>query len=456
MSLLVFGMDGVAKKYVEEAIDRGMMPNMEKLVSEGFISEMESTIPPTTIPAWVSMFSGCEPDSLGFYHMAELSSEGDGLSPSSSDIWKGEMVWDKADASFDLINVPGTSPVWPVEGVMVEGFPMVNDPSGYPEKVDEELDGLEFKTLDSVNTNRKKRKLLQENFDKRQDVFGNIGSNPDVRIEVYQLTDTASHKSETVDQLLESYSKIDDVLGERMEEFDDVLVVSDHGFKKIDTYFYINTWLKNRGYLELLDEEESQTNDLIFSIKSFLAGTRFKPFFKKLNDIVSSRSNIDFSPDAKDVENVDFKNSDAYCYRGSANSYADVNLNVPELKDEIKTKLLEEELIDEVFETEKIYDKKEGFPDLIATTVENAASGMQPAGQETFRTQAFVHQRAGIIAATGKSFTDDDIDEQYLVDIAPTIAYYLGQNIESDGKPITEIFKKDFKPHKPEMMGVDI
>ncbi len=457
MSLLVFGMDGASKEYIKEAIDRGLMPNMEKVVSEGFLADMDSTIPPTTLPAWVSMFSGQEPGTLGFYHMTELDTD-DGLSPSSSSKWKGEMVWDKTDAKYDLINVPGNSPIWPINGVMVEGFPMVSDPSGYPEEVDEKLQELDFREEAEATTAKEKFNLYHENFDQRKELFSEIGSNPDVRIEVYQITDTASHKAQTLDQLLESYRKIDEVLGDRMEEYDDVLIVSDHGFKKVNRFFYINTWLKNRGYLEMEEgEEENSSSGLLFSIKSYLAGTKLKPYLKTINDIVASKTGKDFSPTSKSLDKIDFESSDAYCYRGSANSYADVNINDKSKKEQIKKELEQEEIIDEVVETEKLYDKKDGFPDLVAKTVENAGSGMQPAGKEYFQTQAFIHGRKGIIAGSGKSLTSADPEKQYITDVAPTIAHYLGQEIDCDGDKIEEIFSDDFEPRQTsEVEGLDV
>jgi len=456
MSLLVFGMDGASKKYIEEAIDRGMMPNMEELVDEGFLAEMDSVIPPTTLPAWVSMFSGQQPGSLGFYHMTELDTE-NGLSPSSSDIWRGQMVWDKTDAKYDLINVPGNSPVWPINGVMVEGFPMVSDPSGYPEEADEKLEELEFREESKATTAKEKFNLYHHNFDQRAALFSEIGSDADVRIEVYQITDTASHKAQNIDQLLKSYGKIDEVLGERMEEYDDILIVSDHGFKKVNRFFYINTWLKNQGYLEIEGQDQSDPSGVLFSIKSYLAGTKLKPYLKTINDLVASKIGKDFSPTSKSLDKIDFESSDAYCYRGSANSYADVNINDKSKKEEIRSKLEAEEIIEEVVETEELYDKREGFPDLVAKTVENAGSGMQPAKEEYFRTQAFIHSRTGIIAGKGKSFDSELKDRQELVDVAPTVAHYLGQEIDCDGDVIYDLFSEKFEPKElSEISDIDI
>ena len=45
----------------------GFLPNISKLMKKGSFSSLESTIPPITVPAWMSMLTGKDPGELGLY-----------------------------------------------------------------------------------------------------------------------------------------------------------------------------------------------------------------------------------------------------------------------------------------------------------------------------------------------------------------------------------------------------
>jgi predicted AlkP superfamily phosphohydrolase/phosphomutase len=464
MSLLVFGMDGARKEYVEEAIERGLMPNMERIIEQGSFGELNSTIPPVTIPAWVSMFSGNQPDKFDAYAMIDIT-EDYVKKPISSSRWKGEMVWDKIDEEFGVINVPGTSPLWEIDGYMVEGFPMVVSPSVYPEELENELPELSFES--SSGGDSEVRETYHRNFEKRKNIFDQIDEEVGVRIEVYQLTDTNAHKSKDLDEVLEAYEKVDKILGKRLEEYDDILVVSDHGFKHIDRMFYTNTWLKEKGYLVEKDKGGAGIKSKIQKIGAPLAESFLRPYLKKLNDFISSSSGVDFSPKSKKEESIDFSKTKAFSFRGGANEYADININderwekgfvenKEELIEEIINELQKEQYIREVRRGSEIYDQPDNMPDIVVRVEENVGIGPSIFSKPIFKTDAFVHSRKGIIAAYGDNFTNEKLDEKQIVDIAPTIAHYLGESMNVDGEPIKEVFVEGFKVEGSDLSNVDL
>lgn len=461
MSLLVLGIDGARKEYLEEAMERGMMPNMKEFVDEGFLQELESVIPPSTIPAWVSMFSGLNPDSLGFYHMTEY--DGEQISFLQSPRWRGEMIWDKLDSEFVLLNLPGTSPLWPVKGMVLEGFPMVEEPSIYPEEKSHYLEDVDFESTSDKKTTEATRQAYLRNYEKRSRLFDSIEERGDVRVEVYQITDTNAHKSKDLDQLLEAYGKVDRVIGDRMEEYDDVMLVSDHGFKNVDRYFYVNRWLANHGYLEEKEGQETGGEGLrtvVRKLVSPIAGTRLRPFLKKMNDILSSSTGVDFSPGAKGPDQIDFEKSKAYAYRGGAISYCDINIpdqveDVQEFRSTLEDSFKELEHIEEVFRSEELYQETEKMPDLILKLEDDVGGGISLFSEETFETNAFIHSRTGILGAWGNSFIERTTDQDpEIVDIAPTVAHYLGTELRSDGKKL-DIFSEQFEPRSSEVEDID-
>lgn len=461
MTLLVFGMDGAVREYVEEAIDRGLMPNMEQLIEEGAFGDMKSCTPPVTIPAWVSMFSGCRPGSLGIYHMTYMDEDHQRRSVDSS-LWKGKMLWDRLDGEFGLVNVPGTSPLWPVNGYVLEGFPMVENPEVYPESLKEELPEFDFVEKDAQQTKSGRRKAMFKNFRKRKEIFGEIDRSVDARLEVIQLTDTSAHRSKNLDQVLEAYSEVDEVLGERMEEFDDILLVSDHGFMHIDRMFYINTWLEEHGYLQQKEGDSSGSGksvmDRLQSTLAPLAETPLRPVLKLANDLLRKNTSVDFSPKANGIDRIDFEKTDAFSFRGGATNYGEINLEDPEVKQEIIEELEKEEFVDWVKPREAVYDEPDEMPEIIFKTRESVGVGSSLFPKTVLETDAFIHSDTGIVGALGPSFREGEIEDARIYDVAPTVARYLGQELECDGKAL-DVFADDFEPRKPEeseLGGIDV
>ena len=62
----IIGLDCADPKLIfEEFWDE--LPNIRKLAQSGSYGKLESTIPPITVPAWMSMVTGKDPGTLGFY-----------------------------------------------------------------------------------------------------------------------------------------------------------------------------------------------------------------------------------------------------------------------------------------------------------------------------------------------------------------------------------------------------
>ncbi|MFB6292603.1 MAG: alkaline phosphatase family protein, partial [Candidatus Nanohaloarchaea archaeon] len=456
MTLIVFGMDGAVRKYIDEAIDRGLMPNTERFIEEGCFGDMDSTIPPVTIPAWVSMFSGYEPDKFDTVHHTSLNEDYE-IELRNSETWRGTLLWDRIDGDFGVINVPGTSPVWPVNGFMVEGFPMVEDPRVYPSDLVDELPDLDFVQSSERSTREGRRQGYHKNFEKRRKGFPMIDRDCDVRIEIYQLTDTNAHRSKNFEQVLEAYGKVDEVLGERMDEYDDILLVSDHGFTHVDRYFYINTWLKEKGYLEEKDAEGHAWKHRVQRLMAPLIESPLRPFFKFANDLLASQTGVDFSPKSSFLEDIDFERTEAFSYVKSTANFGDININTPrwskgfvenreELADEVKEKLEQEDFVVNVWKREEIYDEPENMPDLMFETAEDVGVGPPLFPKPLFQTDTHVHSRTGVVGGWGESFSEGELEKRDIVDVAPTIAHYLGQELECDGSVIREVFSDDFEP----------
>lgn len=457
MTLLVFGMDGAVDEYVQEAIDRGLMPNLEKFLDEACYGEMESCVPPITIPAWVSMFSGQRPGKLGIYHSTKLD-EDFNREPVDSREWQGEMVWDKVDGTFGLVNVPGTSPIWPCAEYVVEGFPRVENPEIYPEELERDLPELDLRKKGDQQTKGLRRKAMFENFQRRSEVFTDIEGDVDVKIEVYQLTDTAAHRSKNLDEVLEAYSEMDEVFGERVDDFEDVLLVSDHGFTHIDEMFYINQWLREKGLLEKR-QTGSGVKEKLQSFLAPLAETGLRPVLKFANDLLSKNAGVDFSPTGDDSEEIDFQKSKAFSLRGGGCHYGEINLVEESARSEILEGLEKESFIEWVKTREELYEHPEGMPELVFNTREKTGVGSSMFPKHLLETDAFIHSDTGIVAARGPSFNKGSVENAKIHDIGETVAHYLGQSLGEQGE-VLDVFSEEFVSKEPssgnEVSGIEV
>ena len=66
MRVCVIGLDCAPPELVFDRW-RDELPNLRRLMDSGVWGPLESTIPPITVPAWMSMMTGKDPGTLGVY-----------------------------------------------------------------------------------------------------------------------------------------------------------------------------------------------------------------------------------------------------------------------------------------------------------------------------------------------------------------------------------------------------
>lgn len=73
--LILFGLDGGTLPIIERMVEEKRLPTFDKLMKEGVHGKLKSTIPPITIPAWISMFTGMTPENLGIIDRFKLDED---------------------------------------------------------------------------------------------------------------------------------------------------------------------------------------------------------------------------------------------------------------------------------------------------------------------------------------------------------------------------------------------
>ena len=287
--VFVLGLDSIPPELL---FDRWLdqLPNIKRLISNSVYGEMKSTIPAITCPAWVSMMTSANPGRLGLYGFRNrLSYDYEGLSFANSSTIHQDTVWDilsKMGKKVVVIGVPMTYPPKPVNGCMVTCFmtPDTKCDYTYPHNLKDEVESIangyildvgEFRSdnkepiLKTIYDMTEKRFRLTRHFirSKEWDFFMVVEMGPDrIHHAFWKYFDQDHPKhirgSQYQDAILNYYKYLDEEIGETMKLLSDdtlILIVSDHGAKKMVGGICINEWLIQNGYLKLVQYSAEST-----------------------------------------------------------------------------------------------------------------------------------------------------------------------------------------------------
>ncbi len=279
--VVVIGLDCLEPQLAfEQFADK--MPNLTRLRKQGAYGQLESVIPPITVPAWASMTTGKHPGALGIYGFRNrLDTSYDRLAIVTSQHIKEKAVWDyltEADKTSVLIGIPPGYPPKPLKGQAVSCFltPSGQNQFTYPTSLREELQQLVGEYLFDVKNFRTDDKawlldqiyqLTRQRFavathlltTRDWDFFMFVDMGPDRLHHGFWKFWDRSHiryvPGNPFEHALEDYYEfLDRQLGsflEKVPPYAHVFVVSDHGAKRMDGGICINEWLRKEGYLKL-------------------------------------------------------------------------------------------------------------------------------------------------------------------------------------------------------------
>ncbi len=284
--VLILGIDSAEPLQVEEWIEE--LPNLKQLY-ETFYTRVESTVPPITIPAWLTTFSGLNPGYLGLYDLKyrEPRTYTNYRLYNYRLVKDIDFIWNRLDRlglRSILCFVPGTYPPPRINGYVVSGFFTPNTKSNFthPSRLREEvfqvvggedkyiIDIYEFRSIEP-------KKLLRLLLDKLDHDFKVIkylvkSGNWNLAIAILMSIDRAQHTlwrffdrghprytedPELKEGLLDIYRKIDQELGDLLavlRDDDVVIVMSDHGAKRMYYRVNVNELLREEGFLRVKEE----------------------------------------------------------------------------------------------------------------------------------------------------------------------------------------------------------
>ncbi len=301
--LLVIGLDCCAPQLAFDAW-RDELPNLSRLMRRGAYGVLRSCTPCITVPAWSVMTSSQDPGVLGIYgfrNRADYSYEG--MTIATGAAVKVPRVWDllgQAGKRVVTIGVPGTYPPRPVNGAQIGCFltpqTVGTDASGrkvskvftYPPELSDQVnawaggeylvDVKQFRTdnkgflLEQIYAmSRQHFRVVREMLAAQPwDFFMFVEMGVDrIHHGFWRFQDATHLKHDPAspfrNAIRDYYRYIDGEIGEVLRlagEDTAVMVVSDHGAKKMDGGVCINEVLVREGWLVLAQDKPAATTPI--------------------------------------------------------------------------------------------------------------------------------------------------------------------------------------------------
>lgn len=284
MKTCIIGLDCVPPRLLDFPVGEHL-PNLRRLAREGGLRPFKSTVPPITIPAWVSMTSGRDPGALGLYGFRERvpNSYAHRLVreavPGTVRLW--DALYQAQGARCAAISVPLTGPIQPAPAA--EAPIMVGDllsaGGGAPwcshERIAKSLDATLGPFEPDIAAHRQPDvlEILTQCRALSAHRFGVCRwlaehEELDFMMLVDIATDRIHHAAwryldpahplytphgALFDATHAAYAALDRELGRLVDSLDagwQLRVVSDHGAQALDGEVYVNRWLERCGLLK--------------------------------------------------------------------------------------------------------------------------------------------------------------------------------------------------------------
>jgi len=479
--LLIIGLDGFDPNLFERW--ESLLPNLSLLKRKGFYSRLKSVFPPDSIPAWTTIYTGLSPDKHGIIHSIDYLEKNYTTLKFDPHVFKGKTFWDRVGIhgkKVCVINPFLAYPVWPVNGIMVNGPVFVTgENQSYPEDILQKyeippLGGIvDFPTKDTLEEFYQKTiKLTLEEAkfglelleDVSWDLFFISFLTPD-RIQhfLWRYCDkndpTYPGPNKYENKIKEAYILFDKIVGDFLAKIDSsttVIVLSDHGHgMRCPKCFNIKEYFRKKGFIVTKTGKAKYLHYIIEKTK-FYALNMIYYFDLEISGLIKKIPGKKALKDSSYTTQTNNSLVNIPNLNGS-NPYGGIELN-KELLDTrgINYEEMRENLIKElkelktpegefVFEyickREEIYNSSKYFPDILFKLNEKYGVSWQLYSplfsiNPTHKKISGGHKQYGVFFAFNYNGEINNF-QPTLIDIAPTILQMLDIDISVfDGKPV--------------------
>ena len=207
--------------------------------------------------------------------------------PNFNDL-KASPFWDQWEGKSVIINVPSTYPVREMNGVLISGFVSIDfEKSVHPKSLIPQLSSLDYRLDVDSQKAHSSMDLFLSDLDKtleaRIEAYRYLWETQDWQtfMLVFTGTDRLMHflwsayedkESKYYNHFLDHFRKIDQAIGEisnRIADDDLLIMLSDHGFERLDNDVYISYLLTQEGFLQFKKGEDISLNNICYGTKAF-------------------------------------------------------------------------------------------------------------------------------------------------------------------------------------------
>lgn len=274
--VIVLGIDGMDYALAKDLWP--YLPNMARLADRGSFCELESVFPADSIPSWITIYTGLEPESHGIVRSIDYLSKNYKEFNVNTEAFRGRTFWDAAGnhgKRVCIVNPFMGYPVWPVNGTMISGPVFVTgEAQSFPEEVGRRyglpnvLGGIvdfptsktlsEFVNKTILDTNRLADYAMEVSKGENWDLFFVAFLTLDrVQHFLWRYWDsndpTYPGANDYENVIRDAYVLYDDIIGRflaSMRSEDQLIIISDHGHgMRCTRYLNLNEFLRKKGYL---------------------------------------------------------------------------------------------------------------------------------------------------------------------------------------------------------------
>ena len=294
----VVGLDGVPFGLLTRLAQESVMPRTREITREGGLHRMRAALPPVSSVSWSSFMTGTNPGEHGIFGFTEADPNTYSLRfPLFTDL-AAETFWDRLGRSgrrCAIINQPATYPARPVPGALVSGFVALElKRSVWPQQHLAALEAMDYQIdVDSRRAREDADALLDDLFaslDTRRraasyfweqeawDYFQVVVTGTD-RLHHFLWHAVEAASDPRHDRAMAYYAAVDAFVGELWDLFHrgagadeegmGFLILSDHGFTRVEREVRLNAWLHANGYLQYKTDDPTSVGDIAPTSRAF-------------------------------------------------------------------------------------------------------------------------------------------------------------------------------------------
>lgn len=315
--ILVMGLDCMPPELIFKKYKKDM-PNFHRLMKNGIFGKLRSSTPPSSTNAWLSMATGKSSESFGIYdYVYRKNRSYTDIGVVNSTLVKDDYIWDilsKNRKRAIVVNMPMTYPPKKINGFMVSGILTPSEKSHYTypddlkQEINNKLDTYQIRIPDVRKI--KKEELVEKLFNltemrfklikymlvqKEWDFFmGVIYSTDALMHNFWRYIDRKHRKYENnekmTERIREYFRYVDSEIGKIVSEVGKettIILMSDHGAKRMDGRINLNNWLLKEGYLVLKSKPKEPVSIFMADVdwkktKAFAFGAYYASVFINL------------------------------------------------------------------------------------------------------------------------------------------------------------------------------